>query len=425
MSPILDTSKDIVALFLEQVKKTPDAVALEDTTRSLTYAELDRETKDLANTLRTHYGVSRNDLVGVLLHRSNEYTISCLAALRAGGAFLVLELAYPIGLLASVIDDADPKVVITHTAHTGHLRSHIPVIVLDTENIHEEKSTPNGDEEHELTPLPADDDLDRLMFVSYSSGTTGMPKGIANPHRAAVRSYDSRFQVNDLKPGDRVACNVFFVWEVLRPLLRGATTFAIPDEASYDPVALVELLESKKITETLMTPTLLSTVLLRHPGIADRLPNLRTLWFNGEVVRMDLVRRAIAALPNTRLINCYSTSECHEVAVGDVRELLSDSPVCPVGRPLIPTYILSENGEKLGTNVSGELFVGGDSLAQGYLNLPETTAKSFISNPFEETPGSRLYRTGDLARRLDSGVIEITGRVGAMIKLRGYSVVVR
>jgi amino acid adenylation domain-containing protein/thioester reductase-like protein len=420
---VLDTSKDLVALFLAQVKKTPDAIALEDVARKLTYSDLDVETKNLSEILRHHYGVGRNDLVGVLLSRSADYVIACLAALRAGGAFLVLELAYPPGLLASVIDDATPKVVITHTAHTGHLRADIPHIDLDTENL----ANVVPQDESELSPLPKDDDLDRLAFVSYSSGTTGLPKGIANPHRAPVRSYDLRFQLNNLNPGDRVACNVFFVWECLRPLLRGATVIAVPDEASYDPVALVDLLSKKEVTETLMTPTLLSTVLLRHPKIGETLSKLRSLWFNGEVVRTDLAKRAMAALPNVRLLNCYSASETHEIACGDIREMLKDidTPVCPVGPPIEPdfTYILAESGERVGKGVTGELFVGGHMLASGYLNLPDTTAKAFIEDPFNHAPGARMYRTGDLARLLPSGLLEITGRVGAMIKLRGYSVV--
>jgi non-ribosomal peptide synthetase component F len=111
-----------------------------------------------------------------------------------------------------------------------------------------------------------------------------------------------------------VACNVFFIWEILRPLLRGGTVVAVPDEASYDPAALVDLLSSKHITETLMTPTLLATVLSRHPHIGARLPDLRTLWLNGEVVTTDLARRAIKALPKARLLNCYSACETHEIA---------------------------------------------------------------------------------------------------------------
>lgn len=416
---IIDTTKDLSALFSQQVHATPDAVALDDGVKSLSYAELDKEVDILAARLRA-YGVGRDTLVGVLLPRGANYVIACLAALRAGGAFLVLELAYPPGLLADVIDDGNPAVIITHSAEAAKVKARVPLITLDGPA----KDT-NGHAK-DLPPLPADDDLDRLAFVSYSSGTTGKPKGIANPHRAPVLSYNLRFGVQDLQPGDTVACNVFFIWEMLRPLLRGATVIPVPDEVSYDPAALVDLLSSKRITETLVTPTLLATLLARHPHIGTRLPNLRTLWLNGEVVTTDLARRATKALPNTRILNCYSACETHEVACGDIREVFDNSPTyCPVGPPLDPehTYILDENGQKVEDGVSGELSVGGPLLAREYINRPETTAKSFPPNPFDPTPGARIYRTGDSARMLPSGLLEITGRVGAMIKLRGYTVV--
>lgn len=164
---IIDTNKDLWALFAQQARSTPDAVALEDQTKTLTYAELDRETKSLADRLR-RYGVSRDSLVGILFGRSADYVIACLAALRAGGAFLVLELAYPPGLLATVIDDANPAVILTHKAHAGRVKADVPLICLDEP----ESDIPNGYAK-EPSPLPADDDLDRLAFVSYSSGTTG------------------------------------------------------------------------------------------------------------------------------------------------------------------------------------------------------------------------------------------------------------
>ncbi|KAI1859340.1 hypothetical protein JX265_010343 [Neoarthrinium moseri] len=419
MMAVIDTSKDLAALFYQQVQATPNAVALEDETRSLTYAELERETAVLAHRLRLR-GVCRDKLVGILLGRSADYVIACLAALRAGGAFLVLELAYPPGLLADVIEDAGPTVIITHRAHAGKVSSsQSSLIVLDEQD---STDASNGTE-NPLPPLPNDEDLDRLAFVSYSSGTTGRPKGIANPHSAPVRSYNLRFGLSDLKPGDRVACNVFFVWEILRPLIRGATVFAVPDEASYDPVALVELLSSRQITETLMTPTLLATILARNTKLTS-LKELRTLWLNGEVVTTDLARRALKALPeSTRLLNCYSASETHEIACGDIKSMLNDeATVCAVGPPLDPkhTYILGQNREKLEPGLSGELFVGGGLLARGYLNLPEVTSKVFIPDPF--SPGQLMYRTGDLARILPSGLLEILGRVGGMIKVRGYTV---
>lgn len=416
---ILDTKLDLSALFIKQVQATPDAPALEDDNNKYTYKELDKKVDALSKRLR-EYGIGRDSLVGVLLPRSADYVIACLAALRAGGAFLVLELAYPPDLLADVLEDAAPAVVVTITAEVGKIKSGTLIITLD-----DDTQDSNG-HVSEPVPLPADNDLDRLAFVAYSSGTTGKPKGIANPHRASVLSYDLRFQVRDVKPGDRVACNVFFVWEIIRPLLRGATVVTVPDETSYDPVLLVDLLAKKKITETLMTPTLLAAALSRHPQIGKRLPDLRTLWLNGEVVTTDLAKRALKALPETRLMNVYSACETHEVACGDIGDMIDESATyCPVG-PLMDkkrTYVLDDSGNRVEKGESGELFVGGKMLARGYINRPETTARAFTPDPFDATSGARMYRTGDLARILPSGYLEITGRVGAMIKLRGYSVV--
>lgn len=415
---IIDTKKDLSTLFLQQAKATPDAVALEDETTSYTYAELEKSVTELAYKIRA-LGVKRDNLVGVLLPRSADYVIACLAAVRAGGAFLVLELAYPPELLADVLEDARPHVIVTHEAEVGKIKKGIPQIILD--------ETPKTNGEIEDRPqLPTELNMERLSFVAYSSGTTGKPKGIGNPHTAPVLSYNLRFGLSDLQPGDRVACNVFFVWEVLRPLLRGATTVCVPDETSYDPVALVDLLSARNITETLMTPTLLAAVLSRHADIGDRLPRLKTLWLNGEVVTTDLARRALEAMPKIRLLNCYSACETHEIACGDIGQMLDkNASYCPVGPPLDPshTYILDERGQKVEPGVVGELFVGGSMLARGYLNLPELTASAFTVDEFDSSPGSLKYRTGDLARLLPSGLLEITGRVGAMIKLRGYSVV--
>lgn len=205
-------------------------------------------------------------------HSSNNADFSCVA----GGAFLVLELAYPPNLLQDVIQDSRPTVVITSVAQASQINADIPLILLDDIGTEDYKLTKSPEE---LLPLPAEDDLERLAFVSYSSGSTGRPKGILNPHMAAVLSYDLRFHVNDLSPTDRVACNVFFIWEMIRPLLRGATVVCVPDEASYDPVALVDLLAQRHVTETLMTPTLLAAVLSRHSDIQNDLPDLRTLWY--------------------------------------------------------------------------------------------------------------------------------------------------
>jgi non-ribosomal peptide synthetase component F len=167
-APVIDTTKDLSALVSRQMRATPDAIALEDETVTLTYSELDQRVTLLARRLRDH-GVGRDSLVGVLLGRSANYVISCLAALRAGGAFLVLELAYPPSLLADVIEDAKPVVIITNTAQANQIDANIPLIIFSDLGMGYYKPTEG---QSEVTALPADDDLERLAFVSYSSGTT-------------------------------------------------------------------------------------------------------------------------------------------------------------------------------------------------------------------------------------------------------------
>lgn len=405
-------------LFEEQARRTPQALALVDRDTSLTYRELEERAELLASRLR-EAGVGPGALVGVYLERCAEYVVACLAALKAGGAYLVLELAYPGSLLADVIVDADPHVVLTRKRYAGRLPDDSNLILLDR------------DWETGLDAVPVESaqvTLDDLAFVSYSSGTTGKPKGIANPHRAPVRSYMWRFGISDYGPGDRVGCNVFFIWEMLRPLLRGAATVVIPDDVIYDPKSLVAFLQEYEITETLITPSLLEAVLdASGPKVGDRLPALKTLWLNGEVVTLTLARRAMSLLPNTRSMNVYSCSETHEVAAGDLKELLDANPdatYSPVGRPmdLERLYILDESGQPVPDGEAGELFVGGDCLAREYLGLPEKTAKGFPPDPFSGETGARMYRTGDKARLLPDGSLEILGRVDFMVKIRGYSV---
>src|ERR687889_579622 len=406
-------------LFEEQVRRTPELPALEGANISLTYSELDRLADRLAAYLRS-LGIGPDDPVGVYMERRAEYFVACLAAMKAGGAYLILELAYPPPMLADVVADASPRVVLTQERYAERLPEGTETFFLD-------EGWSEG-----LEVVPAEDSRskvgqDNLAFVSYSSGTTGKPKGIANPHRAPVRSYLWRFGISDYAPGDRVGCNVFFIWEMMRPLLRGATTVVIPDDVIYDPGALIRFLEEYEVTETLITPSLLEAVLNSSgPEVGERLSKLKTLWLNGEVVTRTLAQRAMEVLPDARLLNVYSCSETHEVAAGDLRELVEnpESTYCAVGVPMDPDhlYLLDADGERVPEDEAGELFVGGDCLARGYVELPEKTEESFPEDPFSSRSGARMYRSGDRARLLSDGSLEILGRVDFMVKIRGYSV---
>ncbi len=403
-------------LFQEQARRTPRAPAVVDPSSSLTYEELDRQAGLLAAYLRS-LGIGPDEVVGVYMERSAAYVVACLAVLKAGGAFLPLELAYPSSMLNEVVDDSGPRIVLTNRDYENNLPGSQDRFCLD-EGWDRSLSF---DDMAAVEPGP-----ENLAFVSYSSGTTGKPKGIANPHRAAVRSYLWRFDVSDNGPGERVGCNVFFIWEMLRPLLRGAITVVIPDDVIYDPPALLEFLEEYEVTEVLVTPSLLESVLnAGGPEAGERLSALKVLWLNGEVVTRTLARRVLDLLPDTRVMNVYSISETHEVAVGDLRELYETGKTyCPVGAPLDPehTYVLGEDKRSVPEGEAGELYVGGDCLARGYVNRPEITAQRFTEDPFDPAPGARMYRTGDRVRMLPGGVLEVLGRVDFMVKVRGYSI---
>ena len=408
-------------LFERQVRRSPRTPAVVDARGELTYKELDHQAECLATHLK-RAGVRPDEVVGIYMERRAEYVVVCLATLKAGGAFLPLELAYPESLLGEVVADSAPRIVLTRE----HLAERLPRsqarFCLDEG--WERMIAGDGVSGGEDGPRPGPENL---AFVAYSSGTTGRPKGIANPHRAAVRSYLWRFGISDYRPGDRVGCGVFFVWEVFRPLLCGATSYVVPDDLIYDPAALVRFLEEHRITEVLMTPSLLGAVLnASGPDVGDRLASLRVLWLNGEVVTKTLARRALGLLPNTRVLNVYSASETHEVAVGDLRDLVDNPRAthCPVGPPMDPEhlYLLDEDMRPVPDGAAGELYVGGNCLARDYLNRPETTARRFLRDPFSSTGGSRMYRTGDKGRLLPDGSLEVLGRVDFMAKIRGYSI---
>ena len=338
-------------------------------------------------------------------------------------------------MIERVLADAHPIAICTTLEHIRKLPAAAEMVICLDDSSHEErhdyadllKAYQNGwDEGDEVT-------LDDLAFVVYSSGTTGQPKGIANPHRAPAVSYNWRFNtLSDYQIGDVVACNVFFVWEALRPLMRGGCVFPIPSDDIFDGERLTCTLERFGVTEILFTPSLLENMLhtVEVGDVRSRLKTLKTIYLNGEVVSLALRKKVIDALARVRLLNLYSISECHEVAAMDLTasdlDLSHSDKFSPVGYPSTSCYILDEEGQPLPYGEAGELFVGGDMLARGYLNLPELTATRFVPDPFLEDKNvkdGRMYRTGDRARFLPNGQLEILGRCDFMVKIRGYSVV--
>ena len=288
----------------------------------------------------------------------------------------------------------------------------------------EERVRSDASDQPENLPKPG---LDDLAYCVMSSGTTGAPKGMLCPHRGAVNSYYWRYTNYPYQDDEREACNVFFVWEAIRCLLQGKPLFVIPDDVIYDPPRLVAFLHQHRITRVLFTPSLLEQVLNTPiPDLREKLQHLRVVYLNGEVVTTVLRNRFHDLFPHVTLLNDYSISECHDVCTYDLAE--HDAKLSPKYAPLGPPMsnvrvcLLDDDLKPVPRGFRGEIYVGGDNVARGYLNEPERTAERFIDDPLQPDE-SRLFRTGDAGRMLPNGHLEIQGRVAFMVKLRGYSIV--
>ncbi|XP_006818170.1 uncharacterized protein LOC102809176, partial [Saccoglossus kowalevskii] len=420
-------------MFIRQARLTPDAVAVvSDDGSQLTFAELDSLTDCLATNLRI-CGVVADSIVGIYMEKGIDYTVSYIAILKAGGAYLPIDVSYPPPLLESVLEDSQPAaIIINHTAPT-QLKDAKKIITLDDDwstRLKAENDTHGGFDS------PPTVHLDNLAYVVYSSGTTGKPKGIMCPHRGAVYSYHWRHTNYPFQSDERVACNVFFVWEMLRSILKGIPMYIIPDNVIYDPALLVSYLKRHRITRILFTPSLLETVInTENLDVADGLSYLRLIWFCGEVVTTALRDRVGKILPKVKLLNLYSISECHDVAVANLSKEAAENKnnsngqsnkFCSVGTrlPDVHVIIMDDNLHPLPVGAPGEIYVGGPTLARGYLNRPQLNAERFIDRPpaVPEYIGKKLYKTGDWGYVLSDGGLEICGRCDSMVKIRGYSI---
>ncbi|MBU2580836.1 MAG: SDR family oxidoreductase [Alphaproteobacteria bacterium] len=424
-------------LFRQQAAKTPKSVALIDpsnpTSRRLTFAELDSQSDLLAQRL-VALGCAPGQRVALLMAPSAEFMVAYLAALKAGGAYLPIPSATPDAAVAEILETTNPVAVVT----TGSRSIRLPQRWRCSDRcIEMDQGWEGRNATQQLARLddgpavaPADP-----AYVVMTSGTTGKPKGIVCPHRGAVNSYWWRYRHLPYADDEREACNVFFVWEVLRPLLRGKPAILIPDDVIFDPRRLIGFLESHRVSRVLFTPSLLDTVLSNAGGdLGRRLAALHTVILNGEVVTVALARRFANVLPHVRLVNDYSISECHDVATVDIDPKAMDRAAgrryLPVGGPMgnVNIYVLDEASQPVPRGVPGEIHVGGDSIACGYLDAPARTAERFLPDPFATNTANhdepaRMFRTGDMGRILPGGEVEISGRAHFMVKLRGYTVV--
>ncbi|MFI1395999.1 amino acid adenylation domain-containing protein [Streptomyces sp. NPDC020681] len=412
-----DTARPLPATTLigpieAQARRTPDAPALVFGETTLTYAELNARANRLARHLAGQ-GVRPGVLVAIALPRSVELIVALLAVLKAGGAYLPLDPGHPPSRLADMLDDAAPVCVVTDTTTRNRLPDHGPApVLLDGTDL---SALPSLDPPRALTPQhPA--------YVIYTSGSTGRPKGVVVSHAAIDNRLRWMQHTYPLAPGDRVLQKTpagfdVSVWEFFWALREGATLVVAEPDGHKDPLHLARTVQEQAVTVCHFVPSMLQVFLAE--AAAAGCSSLRDVFCSGEALPRDTADDFHRTLPSARLHNLYGPTEA-AVDVTHHTCVPGESGPVPIGRPVWNTrlYVLDQALQPCPPGVTGELYLAGAQLADGYLRRPDLTATRFVADPYGPD-GSRMYRTGDLARWTADGEVLYLGRTDQQVKLRG------
>jgi amino acid adenylation domain-containing protein len=411
--------KCVHELFAEQALRSPYMVAVEYESRRLTYQELDHRANQLAHHLQA-MGVKPETKVGVCMERSLDLVTALLAILKAGGAYVPLDPGYPDRRIQHMAEDSALTVVIAQQSTAERFREnrriHIVCPDLEWEAIARNPGV-----------APQSPSIsDHLAYVTYTSGSTGLPKAVGVIHRSVLRLVMNS-NYGDLAGGRKflqfvpVAFDASVI-EIWGCLLNGGTLalFTAGNSALAD---LADFIQCRAIDVVWLSTGLFHQIV---ETAGEKLQGVRDLMTGGDVVSPVWARRALQNAPGQRLINAYGPTENATFTTCHLMESVADIGASSVliGKPVSNTqvYVLDEKMDLLPVGIPGELYTGGDGLARGYLNSSRLTAEKFVPNPFSKEPGARLYRTGDLVRWTNSGNLEFLRRIDHQVKIRGHRI---
>ena len=402
--------------FSRQAMETPDAIAVMDGERKLTYRELDHMSNALCSELKMQ-GVEKESTVALILDRSVYVIVSMLGVMKAGGAFVPIDPAFPAERIRYTLKDSGAKVIVANES-LGDSYHHLKSIQV----VHVEKAVQRNDS----LDLP-DVSVDQLAYVIYTSGTTGKPKGVQLTHRNLSHYVNWLTHEVTLQECDRTALLSSYAYDLgytsIFPVLKAGGTLYIPREDVYtDPVRLMRFIDEQELTYIKMTPSLFHMMADSKGYTFDA---LRLVVLGGEPIVSEDVETFMKQHPCVAVMNHYGPTE---TTIGTVSKLMTPHELDAlkersiIGKPIAHTRALVCNREQrlVPYGAPGELYISGDGVSKGYLNQPELTAERFLENPY--FPQERMYRTGDLVRQHANGEIEFLGRVDDQVKIRGYRI---
>ncbi|MDZ4813392.1 MAG: amino acid adenylation domain-containing protein, partial [Pseudomonadota bacterium] len=425
---VYPADQSIHALFEEQVRRHPDAIALVFEDQVLSYAELNQRANQVAHRLLA-LGVKPDDRVAICVARSVELVIGVLGILKSGGGYVPLDPVYPADRLAYMLADSSPIAILTQSALRYELAmlegAELPVILLDDVSLSSQAT-------HNPDPAISGLTSNHLAYVIYTSGSTGQPKGVMVEHGHVTRLFAATqdwfaFDRSDVWTLFHSFAFDFSVWEIWGALLYGGRLVVVPELCARAPSDFYALLTREGVTVLNQTPSAFRSLIVAQSQSATP-HSLRTVIFGGEALELHMLAPWIERndAERTQLINMYGITEITVHAT--YRRITAADMTAPrgslIGRALpdLQLYVLGDDREPLPIGVTGELYVGGSGVARGYLNRAQLTTERFIADPYSGLAGARLYRTGDLARWLSDGTLEYLGRNDFQVKIRGFRI---
>jgi amino acid adenylation domain-containing protein/FkbH-like protein/thioester reductase-like protein len=412
--------KLIHELFEEQVRRTPEALAVVYERESLTYAKLNSKANELARRLRDK-GVGPDELVGICVERGLQMMVGMMGILKAGGAYVPLDPTYPAERLRYMVENAAPRLLLTQEK----LREQLPSEVCEVLTLASQCDEAVASNCENLDARSQGLTSSNLAYVIYTSGSTGNPKGVMIEHRNVLNLWRGLEQLYPKFPRcQRVALNASFNFDAsvqqFVQLLSGRTVFVIPQEQRQDAAMLLNFIAEHRIQGIDCTPSQLRSWIAAGLLKSDARPLVMVL-VGGEAIDAELWA-SLAHCTATEFFNVYGPTECTVDAT--VVRLQRDTTQPHIGRSMLnrSVYLLDRYEQPVPLGVVGEIYIGGAGVGRGYLNQPELTAERFLADPFSIDTNARMYKTGDLGRLRSDGAIEYRGRNDHQVKVRGYRI---